>query len=94
MLSSRIDSKRWEFLQSAIGFNGRENSWQSEIFLTSQEPNACSDAPQTVTVESTVISSERCMYGSTDEANNNCGLQIQECFNEGNLLFAYHSGNS
>ncbi|VDK87350.1 unnamed protein product [Litomosoides sigmodontis] len=83
-LSAPFTSYTIEQSQSAIGFNGGENSWQPEVFIAQQEAKPCSDVPQAVAVESTAVSNEGCTYRTADEANNNCRLQIQECFSEDN----------
>ncbi|CAG9538186.1 unnamed protein product [Cercopithifilaria johnstoni] len=83
-LSTSFTSYTVEQSQSTTGYNGGENSWQSEIFLAPQEPKTSLDVQQTVTMESTVTNNERYVYESTDGIDNDCGLQISECYNEGN----------
>ncbi|VBB31916.1 unnamed protein product [Acanthocheilonema viteae] len=81
-LSTTFTSYTIEQSQSTIVYNGVEDSWQSEIFLAPQELKTCPDVPQTVTMESAITNNEGCMYESTNGMDNNCGLQITECYNE------------
>uniref|UniRef100_A0A0R3RRR4 NAC domain-containing protein n=1 Tax=Elaeophora elaphi TaxID=1147741 RepID=A0A0R3RRR4_9BILA len=86
-LSASFTSYNIEQSQQPVIYGG-ENSWQSEIFLAPEELNTCPTVPQTVPVESTVTSSEACVFESTDGIVNDCGLQIPECYNDngGNFL--------
>lgn len=76
-----------EFSQPVVDYNGVENLWQYEMaeFLTEQ-PKTCLDGSQVVTVESTMMNNEECVFGPTDCLVTNSGLQMMDFYSGSNVL--------